>query len=186
MPAPASRPRVVVLGAGFGGLATVQALAGRPVDVTLVDQRNHHIFQPLLYQVATAGLSPADIAAPVRAIVRRQKNTRVLLDRVVGLDRGTREVRLESGHRLPYDWLVIATGARHSYFGRDDWATHAPGIKSLEDATAVRRRVLLSLERAETEADPDRRRALLTFAVVGGGRPASRWLARSPSWRDGR
>jgi NADH dehydrogenase len=169
MPAPASRPRVVVLGAGFGGLAAVQALAGRPVEVTLVDQRNHHIFQPLLYQVATAGLSPADIAAPIRSIVRRQKNTRVLLDRVVGVDRDTRAVRLESGHHLSYDWLVIATGARHSYFGRDDWAAHAPGIKSLEDATAVRRRVLLSLERAETEADPERRRALLTFAVIGGG-----------------
>jgi NADH dehydrogenase len=127
------------------------------------------VFQPLLYQVATAGLSPADIAAPIRAIVRRNKNTRVILDRVTGLDARSRCVRLESGSQLAYDWLILATGARHSYFGRDDWAPHAPGVKSLEDATAVRRRVLLALERAELETDPVRRKALLTFVVIGGG-----------------
>ena len=164
-----SAPRVVVIGAGFGGLAAVKALARVPVDVTLVDQRNHHLFQPLLYQVATAALSPADIAGPIRSILRGQDNARVVLDRVVGIDRAGRDVELASGKRLPYDWLVVATGARQSYFGRDDWARHAPTIKSIEDATAVRGKVLLALERAETETDKARRDALLTFVVIGGG-----------------
>ncbi|MBO9711691.1 NAD(P)/FAD-dependent oxidoreductase [Sphingomonas sp.] len=163
------RPRVVIVGAGFGGLAAARALARADVDVTVVDQRNHHLFQPLLYQVATAGLSPADIAAPIRAILRRQANARVMLGRVGGVDADARMVRLEDGRSLGYDWLVLATGARHSYFGRDGWAEHAPGIKTLDDATAVRRKVLLAFERAETEADPERRRALLTFVVIGGG-----------------
>ncbi len=163
------RPQVVIIGAGFGGLAAIEALAGEPVDVTVVDQRNHHIFQPLLYQVATAGLSPADIAAPIRAIVRGRRNTRVVLGRVTGIDRETQLVQLEDGATLAYNWLIIATGARHSYFGRDDWAPYAPGIKSLEDATLVRHRVLLAMEHAETEADVEARKALLTFVVIGGG-----------------
>ncbi|WP_068073580.1 NAD(P)/FAD-dependent oxidoreductase [Novosphingobium lentum] len=166
---PIRRPRVVVIGAGFGGLAATRALDGADVDITLVDRRNHHVFQPLLYQVATAALSPADIAGPVRAIVCRQRNVQVILDAVCGIDRTARVVKLESGRDLPYDWLVLATGARHSYFGRDDWAVHAPGIKSIEDATAVRRKILLALERAETETDKVRRSALLTFVVIGGG-----------------
>ena len=135
----------------------------------MIDQRNHHIFQPLLYQVATAGLSPADIAAPIRTILKDQKNCRVLLDRVIGVNRETRSVQLQRGRDLSYDWLVLATGARHSYFGRDEWASHAPGIKSLEDATAVRHRILLAMERAETETVKARRDALLTFVVIGGG-----------------
>jgi NADH dehydrogenase len=162
-------PRVVVIGAGFGGLAAVQALASAPVAITLIDQRNHHLFQPLLYQVATAALSPADIAGPIRSILAGQDNARVLLDTVVGVDRDRREVLLASGRRAGYDWLIIATGARHSYFGRDEWAAYAPGIKSIEDATAVRRKVLLALERAESEDEPDRRKALLTFVLIGGG-----------------
>ncbi|MFC0588271.1 NAD(P)/FAD-dependent oxidoreductase [Novosphingobium aquiterrae] len=165
----ASVPRVVVIGAGFGGLAAVKALARAPVAITLVDQRNHHLFQPLLYQVATAALSPADVAGPIRSILRDQDNVHVVLDRVVGIDRSARDVCLASGKRLTYDWLIVATGARHSYFGRDEWAQHAPGIKSIEDATAVRSKVLLALERAETETDKARRDALLTFVVIGGG-----------------
>ncbi|MFM5895563.1 MAG: NAD(P)/FAD-dependent oxidoreductase [Novosphingobium sp.] len=164
-----SRARVVVVGAGFGGLETVKSLGRAPLDVTLVDQRNHHLFQPLLYQVATAALSPADVAGPIRSILRDQANVRVVLDRVIGVDRQRCEVGLQSGKRLRYDWLVLATGARHSYFGRDDWARHAPGIKSIEDATAVRAKVLLALERAETETDKSKRDALLTFVVIGGG-----------------
>lgn len=164
-----TRPHVVIVGAGFGGLAAAQALANKAVDVTVVDQRNHHLFQPLLYQVATAALSPADIAAPIRSILCRSANTRVLLDSVIGVEAGRRQVRLCSGGSLAYDWLILATGARHSYFGRDDWAEHAPGIKTIEDATAVRRKVLLALERAETEIDKARRQALLTFVVIGGG-----------------
>jgi NADH dehydrogenase len=163
------RPHVVIVGAGFGGLAAARALRRAPVDVTIVDRRNHHLFQPLLYQVATAGLSPADIAAPIRSIVRRQPNASVRLGEVVGVDTVKQRVRLADGALLPYDHLVLATGARHSYFGRDDWAEHAPGIKSIEDATAVRRKVLLALERAESETDPERRKALLTFVVIGGG-----------------
>lgn len=166
---PERRPHVVIVGAGFGGLAAAQALRGAAVDVTLIDKRNHHLFQPLLYQVATAGLSPADIAAPIRAIVKHLPNVRVLLDRVYGIEAETRELVLSDDKRLGYDWLILATGARHSYFGRDDWAPHAPGIKTIDDATAVRRKVLLALERAETETDKARRDALLTFVVIGGG-----------------
>lgn len=162
-------PRVVIVGAGFGGLAAAQALKRAAVDITMIDKRNHHLFQPLLYQVATAALSPADIAAPIRAILARNRNTRVLLDRVEGIDSANRLVLLGDGAPVPYDWLILATGARHSYFGRDDWAEHAPGIKTIDDATAVRRKVLLALERAETETDKARRQALLTFVVIGGG-----------------
>ncbi|WP_205479477.1 NAD(P)/FAD-dependent oxidoreductase [Sphingomonas arenae] len=161
---------VVIVGGGFGGLAAARELGNRPgVRVTLIDRRNHHVFQPLLYQVATAALSPADIAGPIRSILSRYANVRVLLDEVEGVDCHGRQVRLRDAGPLSYDRLIIATGARHSYFGRDEWAEHAPGLKSLEDATAVRRRVLLALERAETEERPSRREALLTFVVVGGG-----------------
>lgn len=162
------RPRVVVVGAGFGGLTVARGLARAPVDVTLIDRRNHHLFQPLLYQVATAGLSPADIAWPIRRLVRRQRNVRVLLGEVTGVDRAGKQVRMD-GRALPYELLVIATGASHAYFGHDEWAPHAPGLKSIEDATEIRRRILLAFERAETAADPAERRRLLTFVVVGGG-----------------
>jgi len=165
----AALPKVLIIGAGFGGLAATRALANAPVEITLVDRRNHHLFQPLLYQVATAALSPADIAGPIRSILRNQSNVRVILDSVEAIDQDQREVLLASGKRLTFDWLIIATGARHSYFGNDAWAEHAPGIKTIEDATAVRRKVLLALERAETETNPARRSALLTFVVIGGG-----------------
>jgi len=162
-------PKVVIVGAGFGGLAAAKRLAGKRVDVTLVDQRNHHLFQPLLYQVATAALSPADIAAPVRSILSHARNVRVVLDEVTGVNAPANRVLLARSGSVEYDWLILATGARHSYFGRDEWARHAPGLKSIEDAIAIRRRVLLALEHAETETDPERRGALLTFVVIGGG-----------------
>ncbi len=169
MPIGSIRPRVVIVGAGFGGLSAVKRLANKPVDVTIVDRRNHHLFQPLLYQVATAALSPADIAAPIRSILSGARNVRVLLDEVIGVDAARNSIQLASGSGLEFDWLILATGARHSYFGRDEWAASAPGLKSIEDATAIRRNVLLALERAESETDPERRQALLTFVVVGGG-----------------
>lgn len=162
-------PRVVIIGGGFGGLSAAMALRREAVEVTLVDRQNHHLFQPLLYQVATAALSPADIAAPIRSIVAANKNTHVVLAEVTGIDRAARRVALSTGGTLDYDWLIVATGARHSYFGRDDWERHAPGIKTLDDATRVRRHVLLAMERAEAETDPERRKALLTFVVIGGG-----------------
>ena len=165
---PKSEPHVVVVGGGFGGLNVARALRRAPVRLTLVDRRNHHLFQPLLYQVATAALSPADIAYPLRSVLARQKNATVLLADAVGVDREKRELVLADG-RLPFDYLVIATGARHAYFGHDDWELHAPGLKSLEDALDVRRRILLAFERAERETDQARRRALLTFVIVGGG-----------------
>lgn len=164
-----NRPKVVIVGAGFGGLEAAKRLAGRDVEVTLIDRRNHHVFQPLLYQVATAALSPADIAAPIRSILRRARNVRVLLDSVCAVLPDAGHLMLESGRAVAYDWLILATGARHSYFGRDEWARHAPGIKSIEDAIAVRRRVLLALERAETEQNRRVRDSLLTFVVIGGG-----------------
>jgi NADH:ubiquinone reductase (H+-translocating) len=163
------RPHVVIVGAGFGGLAAAKGLRRADVDVTLIDKRNHHLFQPLLYQVATAGLSPADIAAPIRSIVKRNANTRVVLDRVYGIDSISKRVILGDGEPLTYDWLVLATGARHSYFGNDDWAPFAPGIKTIEDATSVRRKVLMAMERAEIEPDEEKRHALLTFVIIGGG-----------------
>lgn len=164
----AKRPRVVIVGAGFGGLSAAQALARTEADVTLIDRRNHHLFQPLLYQVATAGLAPTQIASPIRMILRRLPNLHIELDEVSGVDLDARCVRL-GGRTLPYDQLILATGATHAYFGRDDWAAHAPGLKSLEDALALRRRVLLALESAELDMDPEARRRLLTFVVVGGG-----------------
>ncbi|MCC6847691.1 MAG: NAD(P)/FAD-dependent oxidoreductase [Deltaproteobacteria bacterium] len=162
------RPHVVIVGGGFGGLAAARALRRAPVRVTLVDRRNHHLFQPLLYQVATAGLSPADIAYPIRAVLRRQRNAHVLLAEATAIDAARREVVLKDG-RLGYDWLVVATGARHAYFGRDEWEALAPGLKSLEDALEIRRRILLAFEKAEREPDVETRRALLTIVIVGGG-----------------
>jgi NADH dehydrogenase len=162
------RPHVVILGAGFGGLSAARALGDAPVRVTVVDRRNHHLFQPLLYQVATAALSPGDIAYPIRAILRRQSNTDVLLADATAVDLSKREVVLSDG-RLPYDSLIIATGATHSYFGHAEWEPFAPGLKTLEDALEIRRRILLAFEKAEREQDPARRRALLTFVLVGAG-----------------
>jgi len=165
---PPSPTRVVVVGAGFGGLTAARTLANAPVRVTVVDRRNHHLFQPLLYQVATAALSPGDIAYPIRSILRRQKNAAVFLADAVSVDPASREVVLTDG-RIGYDFLILATGARHSYFGHADWEPLAPGLKTLEDALEMRRRILLAFERAEREADEGRRRALLTFVIVGGG-----------------
>ena len=161
-------PHVVIIGGGFGGLTAAQALAGAPVQVTLLDRRNHHVFQPLLYQVATAGLSATDIAAPLRHILRRASNVTVLLADVVRVDTAARKVVLADGE-VGYDFLVLATGATHSYFGHDDWAFHAPGLKTLEDALFIRRRTLIAFERAEKETDAARLRRLLTFVVIGGG-----------------
>jgi NADH dehydrogenase FAD-containing subunit len=167
----APEPHVVIVGAGFGGLAAARALCGRGVRVTIIDRQNHHLFQPLLYQVATAGLSPADIAAPIRSIVAKHENTQVLLDEVTGVDRAAKRVRLASGATVAYDHLILATGARHSYFGNDQWEEHAPGIKTVDDATRVRRTILLALERAETERQENLpgRAEHLTFAIIGGG-----------------
>ena len=164
-----TRPRVVVVGGGFAGLAASRALARAPVEVVVVDRHNHHVFQPLLYQVATAGLSPADIAAPIRWILRGQANVRVLLDDVVGVAPAARRVDLRDSPPLDYAALIVATGVTHAYFGRDDWAAHAPGLKTLDDAVAIRRRVLMAFEAAEREPDPARQRELLTFVVIGGG-----------------
>ncbi|HUF46380.1 MAG TPA: NAD(P)/FAD-dependent oxidoreductase [Vicinamibacterales bacterium] len=164
-----TRPRVVIVGGGFGGLAAAGALARAPVDITLVDRRNHHVFSPLLYQVATAGLSPGDIASPIRWILRRQRNVRVWLAEVTAIDTARRTVTLADG-TLEYDYLIVAAGSRPSYFGREsEWQLHAPGLKTMEDALAIRERVLVAFERAERERDPAVQRRLLTFVVVGGG-----------------
>ena len=161
-------PRVVIVGGGFGGLYAARALAKAPVELTVVDRTNHHVFQPLLYQVATASLSPSQIAYPIRGVLRRQRNTRVLLGDVTAVDAARRVVRLADGE-LPYDWLILSPGARHSYFGHPEWEAQAPGLKTLHDALRIRERILLAFERAERESDERRRRALLTFVVVGGG-----------------
>jgi putative oxidoreductase len=161
-------PRVVIVGAGFGGLACAAKLAAARVRVTLIDRHNYHLFQPLLYQVATAGLSPGDIATPIRGVFREHFNTNVLLGEVTGVDTAGREV-VVGNRRLAYDYLVLATGASHSYFGRDEWGAHAPGLKRIEDATEVRRRMLIAFERAEATDDEQERRSLLTFLIVGGG-----------------
>jgi NADH dehydrogenase len=164
-----SPPDVVIIGGGFAGLYAAKALADAPVRVTVLDRRNHHLFQPMLYQVATAALNPADIASPIRSVLRHQQNTEVLLAEAESVDVERRAVHLEDGASLSYDYLLIGTGARHSYFGHDEWEVLAPGLKSLEDALEIRRRVLLAFERAEREPDPVRRHAYLTFVVVGGG-----------------
>jgi NADH dehydrogenase len=162
------KPRIVIVGAGFGGLAVAQSLRRFEADITLIDRQNHHLFQPLLYQVATAGLSPADIAWPVRYLMRRQPNTRVLMGEVQGVDPARKVVTLDAGP-IAYDCLVLATGATHGYFGRDEWARHAPGLKTLDDATAIRRRLLVAFERAEMASNPEECARLLTIVIVGGG-----------------
>ena len=161
-------PHVVIVGGGFAGLYAARGLARRAGPVTLVDRRNHHLFQPLLYQVATAALNPADIAAPIRRILRRQSNVTVLLAEARAVDPDVRRVHLDDGE-LAYDYLVVATGATHSYFGHPEWEAHAPGLKSIEDALEIRRRVFSAYEAAEREGDAERRRALMTFAIIGAG-----------------
>jgi NADH dehydrogenase len=163
-----TRPQVVIVGAGFGGLSAALKLRHIDADVIVIDQRNHHLFQPLLYQVATAGLSPADIAAPIRGILGRQANTRVVLGTVTGIDRERRAV-LIGERRIPYDQLVIATGARDAYFGHDDWAMVTSPLKTIEEATTMRRRILIAFEHAEDTEDANERRQLLTFVIIGGG-----------------
>jgi NADH:ubiquinone reductase (H+-translocating) len=162
-------PHVVIIGGGFGGLSAARTLRNADVRVTLLDRRNHHVFQPLLYQVATATLSPGDIAAPIRWILRRSKNVRVLLGEATRIDVDRRRVDLTDGAVLEYDWLIVATGSSHAYFGHGDWEPHAPGLKTLEDAIGIRRRILIAFERAEREEDARRQRELLTFVIVGGG-----------------
>jgi NADH dehydrogenase len=161
--------RIVVVGGGFGGLWATRALADAPVSVTLIDRENHHLFQPLLYQVATAGLSSPDIAAPLRHILRKQKNVEVRLASVTRVEPAARRVWLDDGNAVGYDTLLLASGATHTYFGHDEWAQFAPGLKTLDDALLLRRRLLLAFERAEVETDPARREAWLSFAIVGGG-----------------
>ncbi|HTI14831.1 MAG TPA: NAD(P)/FAD-dependent oxidoreductase [Dictyobacter sp.] len=162
------KPHVVIVGAGFGGIRAAKALKDAPVNVTVIDRNNHHLFQPLLYQVATAVLSPADISAPIRHILRGQKNTTVMLAEVTGVDR-EKQLVLTSEAPVPYDHLIIATGASHSYFGHDEWAPYAPGMKTIVDATALRRKILLAFEQAEMETDPDLQSALMTFVLIGAG-----------------
>ena len=163
-----NRHKVVIIGGGFGGLSVARTLKHSPVDVTLIDRCNYHLFQPLLYQVATGSLSPASIAAPLRQILRRQKNTKVLLAEAVHIDAAKRRVILSDG-AIDYDTVVVATGATHQYFGHDEWEKFAPGLKTVEDATAMRRRILLAFEAAERERDPEKLRAWMTFVIVGGG-----------------
>jgi NADH dehydrogenase len=164
-----SRPRVVIVGGGFAGLDAARALDIDELEVTVIDRHNHHVFQPLLYQVATAALSPGDIASPIRWILRHQENARVLLATVVQVDAAAGRVVLDDGATLAFDYLILAPGATHSYFGHNDWAAHAPGLKTLDDALAMRRRMLLAFEEAERETDGARKRHLLTFAIIGGG-----------------
>jgi len=161
--------KVVVVGAGFGGLELTRALAGAAVRITMIDKRNHHLFQPLLYQVATTSLATSEVAWPIRHLLRRRKDVTTLLGNVTGVDRAGKRVLLEDSSSIAYDTLVLATGARHAYFGHDEWEPFAPGLKTLEDATTIRRRILLAFEQAERETDPARRQALLTLAIVGGG-----------------
>lgn len=163
------RHKVVIVGGGFGGLLAAKGLRKAACDLTLIDRRNFHLFQPLLYQVATGGLSPANIASPLRSILRKQKNTRVLLGDVEGFDLSGKSLLLKDGARIPFDTLILATGATHTYFGHDEWAVFAPGLKTIEDATEIRRRVLSAFERAEREPDPTVAARLLTFVIIGGG-----------------
>jgi NADH:ubiquinone reductase (H+-translocating) len=167
--APGRPPHVVIVGAGFAGLTAAKRLGRAPVEVTVIDRRNHHLFQPLLYQVATAALSPADIAAPIRATLRPYRNVEVLLDEVTGIDTAARRVITKDTAAQSYDFLILATGSKYAYFGHEDWPRFAPGLKSVEDATDIRRRLLLAFERAESIRDPALRQRLLTFVLVGGG-----------------
>lgn len=164
-----NKPKVVIVGGGFGGLWAAKALANKPVEVTVIDRKNHHTFQPLLYQVATAVLSPGEIASPIRRILHRSRNTEVILGEVVGFDKEKQLVDLENGSSVPYDYLIVAAGARHSYFGHDDWETAAPGLKTIEDAVEIRRRVLLTFELAERQAYLNGEHDEINFVVVGGG-----------------
>ena len=167
---PLAKPhRVVIVGAGFGGLETTYRLSGAPVEITLIDRRNHHLFQPLLYQVATASLATSEIAWPIRYLLRDRKEVTTLFANVNGIDAADKRVLIEDGSSIAYDTLVLATGARHAYFGHDEWEPFAPGLKTLEDATTLRRRILVAFERAERETDPARRGALLTFVIIGAG-----------------
>ena len=159
----------MIIGGGFGGLSAAKALRKAPLRVTVIDRHNHHLFQPLLYQVATATLSPGDIASPIRWILRHQRNTRVLLGDVRAIDLGAKRITLDDGAVIEYDYLIVATGTSHTYFGHDEWASHAPGLKTLEDALAIRRRILVAFERAERETDAAQQQRLLTFVLVGGG-----------------
>jgi NADH dehydrogenase len=161
--------RVVIIGAGFGGLAAAQKLNGAEVEITIIDKRNHHLFQPLLYQVATTALSTSEIAWPVRHLLRKRPEVTTLLGNVVGIDKAARLVQLDDGAAVPYDSVIVATGAQHAYFGHDDWEPFAPGLKTLEDATTIRRKLLLAFERAERETDAEKRAALLTFVIIGAG-----------------
>jgi len=161
--------RVVIVGAGFGGLEAAHRLAGAPVSITLIDRRNHHLFQPLLYQVATASLATSEIAWPIRYLLRNRPDVTTLYATVTGVDAQAKRVLLDDGDGRPYDTLIVATGARHAYFGHDEWEPFAPGLKTLEDATTLRRRILVAFERAERETDPQRRAALLTFVIIGAG-----------------
>ncbi len=163
------RLKVVIVGGGFGGLSAAKKLSGSPVDVTLIDRKNHHTFQPLLYQVATSALSPGEIAAPLRHILNRARNVEVVMDEVTGFDANARRVLLKHGSELQYDYLIVATGARHAYFGHDEWERNAPGLKTIEDAVEIRRRVLLAFEQAEREAYLTGQHAPLNFAIIGGG-----------------
>src|ERR1700733_804887 len=167
--APKSAHRVVIVGAGFGGLECALRLKGAPVKITLVDRRNHHLFQPLLYQVATASLATSEIAWPIRHLMRDRSEVTTLFATVSGVDADNKRVLLDDGDTLAYDTLVLATGARHAYFGHDEWEPFAPGLKTLEDATTLRRRILVAFERAERESDPEKRAALLTFVIIGAG-----------------
>ena len=169
LPDPKPAHRVVIVGAGFGGLECALRLKGAPVQITLVDRRNHHLFQPLLYQVATASLATSEIAWPIRHLMRDRTDVTTLFATVSGVDADNKRVLLEDGDTLPYDTLVLATGARHAYFGHDEWEPFAPGLKTLEDATTLRRRILVAFERAERERDPEKRAALLTFVIIGAG-----------------
>jgi len=167
--APKEPHRVVIVGAGFGGLEAAFGLAGAPVTITLVDRRNHHLFQPLLYQVATASLATSEIAWPIRHLLHDRPEVTTLYANVNGVDAAAKRVLLDDGDALPYDTLILATGARHAYFGHDEWEPFAPGLKTLEDATTLRRRILVAFERAERETDPEQRAALLTFVIIGAG-----------------
>jgi NADH:ubiquinone reductase (H+-translocating) len=168
-PRPVTAHRVVIVGAGFGGLECAYRLKGAPVAITVIDRRNHHLFQPLLYQVATASLATSEIAWPIRYLLRDRSEVTTLFANVNGVDATNKRVVLEDGDTVPYDTLVLATGVRHAYFGHDEWEPFAPGLKTLEDATTLRRRILVAFERAEKETDPERRAALLTFVIIGAG-----------------